>query len=330
MPMPAFMSNTPGPCSRPSRCDERHLRRADRPARRCRSGRAAGLAVRGLRRTPPNSAQQVIAAIGRARRVTRPPIASSRAASSAPQRSTAALSVVGDSRRTSASIVSSQPRRAGRGRNSGGRIIGTCGLLRWPSTPPRSTPERQRPRRTSGSSGHFASRRLVRPAGARASAVSAAWRTAGASGARTADSDHRRRRSPRRRRRSRPRRSPTARRPKRCSACRSIPGAQFIASYDAGRGQRYYIFGSPASFVDLVAYYRTVLKQKGRAGLRRARDPRVRRRQVPRRHDGVSAGRDDQGLPVGRVAGLSEPEAGRPARAVPDVIQIVPVTEQHA
>ena len=35
------------------------------------------------------------------------------------------------------------------------------------------------------------------------------------------------------------------------------PGAQFIASYDAGRGQRYYIFGSAATFVDLVTYYRT-------------------------------------------------------------------------
>ena len=41
------------------------------------------------------------------------------------------------------------------------------------------------------------------------------------------------------------------------------PGAQFLSSYDAGRGQRYYIFGSAASFVDLVGYYRTVLKQKG-------------------------------------------------------------------
>jgi hypothetical protein len=41
------------------------------------------------------------------------------------------------------------------------------------------------------------------------------------------------------------------------------PGAQFIASYDAGRDQRYYLFGSAGSFVDLVAYYRTVLKQKG-------------------------------------------------------------------
>ncbi|HEX7139924.1 MAG TPA: hypothetical protein VF219_18875 [Vicinamibacterales bacterium] len=41
------------------------------------------------------------------------------------------------------------------------------------------------------------------------------------------------------------------------------PGAQFITSYDAGRGQRYYMFGSASSFVDLVNYYRTVLKQKG-------------------------------------------------------------------
>jgi hypothetical protein len=41
------------------------------------------------------------------------------------------------------------------------------------------------------------------------------------------------------------------------------PGAQFIKSYDAGRGQRFYLFGSTASFVDLVTYYRTTLRQKG-------------------------------------------------------------------
>lgn len=41
------------------------------------------------------------------------------------------------------------------------------------------------------------------------------------------------------------------------------PSAQFIASYDAGRGQRYYIFGSAASFVDLVNYYKNVLKNRG-------------------------------------------------------------------
>jgi hypothetical protein len=41
------------------------------------------------------------------------------------------------------------------------------------------------------------------------------------------------------------------------------PGAEFVASFDAGRGQRYYLFGTNASFVELVSYYKTVLKQKG-------------------------------------------------------------------
>jgi hypothetical protein len=41
------------------------------------------------------------------------------------------------------------------------------------------------------------------------------------------------------------------------------PNTQFIASYDAGRGQRFYLFGSLASFPELVKYYQTVLKNKG-------------------------------------------------------------------
>jgi hypothetical protein len=41
------------------------------------------------------------------------------------------------------------------------------------------------------------------------------------------------------------------------------PGAQFIASYDAGKGQRYYLFGINTDFAQIVAYYRTTLKQKG-------------------------------------------------------------------
>lgn len=41
------------------------------------------------------------------------------------------------------------------------------------------------------------------------------------------------------------------------------PGAQYIASYDAGRGQKFHVFGSTASFEVLVTYYRTLLKQKG-------------------------------------------------------------------
>ena len=41
------------------------------------------------------------------------------------------------------------------------------------------------------------------------------------------------------------------------------PSAQFITSYDAGRGQRYYLFGSDAGFPALVKYYQTVFKTKG-------------------------------------------------------------------
>jgi hypothetical protein len=41
------------------------------------------------------------------------------------------------------------------------------------------------------------------------------------------------------------------------------PNSQFIRSFDAGRGQRFYLYGSTASFVELVAYYRTLLKTRG-------------------------------------------------------------------
>ena len=42
-----------------------------------------------------------------------------------------------------------------------------------------------------------------------------------------------------------------------------FPTAQFLRSYDAGKGQRFYLFVSQSSFAELVAYYRTVLKQRG-------------------------------------------------------------------
>lgn len=41
------------------------------------------------------------------------------------------------------------------------------------------------------------------------------------------------------------------------------PGAQFITSYDAGRQQRYYLYGAESDFLQIVGWYRTMLKQKG-------------------------------------------------------------------
>jgi hypothetical protein len=103
------------------------------------------------------------------------------------------------------------------------------------------------------------------------------------------------------------------------------PGAQFIRSYDAGRGQRYYIFGSAASFVDLVTYYRTVLKQRGELVY-----------EVPATHE-FDVGRyneDTMAFPPGVTVkdyqsevsqGYPNPKpGGQPAR-FPTLIQIVPV-----
>jgi hypothetical protein len=41
------------------------------------------------------------------------------------------------------------------------------------------------------------------------------------------------------------------------------PGAQYLTSYDAGRGQRFYLFGSTAPFLDIVRYYRKQLGKNG-------------------------------------------------------------------
>jgi hypothetical protein len=104
------------------------------------------------------------------------------------------------------------------------------------------------------------------------------------------------------------------------------PGAQFITSYDAGRGQRYYLFGSAATFTDLVGYYRNVLKQKGELVY-----------DVPATHE-FDVGKFDEekmSFPPGVTIkdyqsdvsqGYPNPKpGGQPAR-FPSVIQIVPVT----
>ncbi len=41
------------------------------------------------------------------------------------------------------------------------------------------------------------------------------------------------------------------------------PAAQFITSYDAGRRQRYYLFGTNSDFEAMVRYYRNVLRERG-------------------------------------------------------------------
>ena len=103
------------------------------------------------------------------------------------------------------------------------------------------------------------------------------------------------------------------------------PGAQFIASYNAGRGQRYYIFGSAASFVDLVTYYRNVLKLRGELVY-----------DVPATHefDVGKFNEETMAFPPGVTIkdfqsevsqGFPNPKPGGQPGRFPTIIQIVPV-----
>jgi hypothetical protein len=104
-----------------------------------------------------------------------------------------------------------------------------------------------------------------------------------------------------------------------------MPNAAFLGSYDAGgAGQRFYLFGTTASFADVVLYYRTVLKQKGELVF-----------ESPATHMfDVGKFRDDQvafppGVTVkdyteGGAVGLANPKPGATPSAFPTVIQIVP------
>jgi hypothetical protein len=42
------------------------------------------------------------------------------------------------------------------------------------------------------------------------------------------------------------------------------PSAEFLETFDAGAGQRFYLFGTNLPYADIVTYYRSVLKTGGR------------------------------------------------------------------
>lgn len=102
------------------------------------------------------------------------------------------------------------------------------------------------------------------------------------------------------------------------------PTAQFVASYDAGRGQRYYIFGATAPFADLVAYYRTQLKERGD---RVFEQPPTHMFQVGRFRDETMAfppGVTVKDFTWGGSPGYPNPTAAAQPARFPAIIMIVP------
>jgi hypothetical protein len=106
------------------------------------------------------------------------------------------------------------------------------------------------------------------------------------------------------------------------------PGAQYLTSYDAGRGQRFYLFGSTASFLDLVTYYR---KQLGKSGDLVFDAPATYEFLVGRFREETMAFPPGVTIKEFKSAiseGYPNPKVGAQPARFPTVIQIVRVTEK--
>lgn len=104
------------------------------------------------------------------------------------------------------------------------------------------------------------------------------------------------------------------------------PGAQFLASYDAGKGQRYYLFGATISFDQAVAYYRSVLKTRGELVFE---VPPTYMFEVGRFREESMAfppGVTLKDYTWGGGAGFPNPKPGGTPARFPTIIQIVPAT----
>jgi hypothetical protein len=105
---------------------------------------------------------------------------------------------------------------------------------------------------------------------------------------------------------------------------RVSPGSRFIGSYDAGRGQRFYLFGTLEPFAAMVTFYRNELKDKGEQVF-----------DAPLTHmfDVGKFREDTMAFPPsvtikdytwGGSPGYANPKPGTTPIAFPTVIQIVP------
>jgi hypothetical protein len=106
------------------------------------------------------------------------------------------------------------------------------------------------------------------------------------------------------------------------------PAAQYLTSFDAGRGQRFYLFGSTASFVDLVNWYRTLLKQRGELVFDA---PATYEFEIGRFREETMAFPPSVTIKEYKSAiseGYPNPKLGGEPARFPTVIQIVPVTEK--
>jgi len=103
------------------------------------------------------------------------------------------------------------------------------------------------------------------------------------------------------------------------------PTAVFLRSYDAGRGQRYYIYGVGSPFAEMVNYYRNVLKEKGNLVFEM---PPTHVFEIGRFREETMAfppGVTVKDYTFGGSAGYPNPRPGQQPERFPTLIQIVPL-----
>lgn len=103
-----------------------------------------------------------------------------------------------------------------------------------------------------------------------------------------------------------------------------MPAAQFLGAYDAGRGQRYHVFGTTSPFADVVTFYRTQLNEKGNLVFR---EPPTHMFEVGRFREETMAfppGVTVKDWTWGGSQGYLNPKAGAQPARFPTIIMIVP------
>ena len=103
------------------------------------------------------------------------------------------------------------------------------------------------------------------------------------------------------------------------------PSAQFITSYDAGKGQRYYLYGTLATFPEIVQYYRNTLKQRGELVYEQ---PPVHQFDLGRFREETMAFQPSvtvKDYTFGGTGGYLNPKRGAQPARFPTIIQVVPV-----
>ena len=102
------------------------------------------------------------------------------------------------------------------------------------------------------------------------------------------------------------------------------PSAIYLTSYEAGRGQRFYVFGVTVPFAEMVNYYRTVLKTRGDVLFEAPPTHQFETTRFREESMAFPPSVTIKDYTYGGSAGYPNPKAGAEPARFPTIVQIVP------